>query len=232
VRLREIILTRFYDHFILAEKCYQAEIRFIGNRYTILENKFASPLSPLKLKSQDKITLLLSGTLSKEYGVMEAIKFFRQLPSEEFELTLVGHCPVKQTLLEMNKLVDGFDNIKNLVSSEPVTHAQILDQVGDKTIGLLPYQPNKSTQNKIPTKLYEYIAIGIPILITPNPTWENIINKYNAGLAIDFYSPPQIDIIHNSITLMNTNYSNDLKDVMWNNEEIKLLSLIKRIFSI
>ena len=229
IRFREIVITRLYNHFILAEKCYSDEISFIGNRYTILENKFALPDLPIKLKKQDKITLLLSGTISKEYGVLEAIKFFKQLPPDEFELTMVGHCPVNQTLVEINNLTDGLDNINNLVSTEPIPHSQIIKEIGEKTIGILPYQHNKSTQNKVPTKLYEYIGLGIPVLISPNPVWESIINEFNAGYIVDFSVPPQIDAIRNSFTLISDRLSIDLKHLMWKNEESKLKALIQEI---
>ncbi|MEN8247999.1 MAG: glycosyltransferase [Bacteroidota bacterium] len=225
IRLREIIYTRFYNHFILAEKCYQEELGFIGSRYTILENKFAAPEQPIEFIRQDKITLLLSGTISEAYGVLEAIRFFRHLPPDEFELTIIGHCPGKKTYDQVTTLIQGLDNVNNMASLQPVPHTEILKQIGNKTIGILPYQPNKSTENKLPSKLYEYIGLGIPVLISPNPLWEMLIKKYNAGLIVDFITPPPIDNIRNSFSLIHDRLSTDLKEVMWNDEENKILSL-------
>ena len=125
----------------------------------------------------------------------------------------------------------GVDNIDFTVSSTPIPYQDILSQIGEHSIALLPYQVNKSTQNKIPTKLYEYIGLGIPILISPNPLWAKIIERYHAGLSIDFKSPVRIDELRQSLTLIKERQVVDLKDIMWKNEEIKLLAVIQDLFS-
>ena len=63
---------------MIAEKCYEDEISFIGNRYTLLENKYKATSVPLEKPIRNKIEFLLSGTISKEY-CSEAVRYLNQL---------------------------------------------------------------------------------------------------------------------------------------------------------
>lgn len=231
VRVKEILLANFIDHFLLAEQCYAKEIRFIKQRYSIIENKYIAPETKRKRQNHLPTEFLITGTISKEYGVFDALNFFSQLPASNYKLVIVGHCPNQNTLRALRKAVNGIDNIDFTVSSTPMPYQDILSQINQYSIGLLPYQVNKSTQNKIPTKLYEYIGLGIPILISPNPLWNKIIEKYHAGLSIDFQSPINIDEIRRSLTLIKESQVVDLKDIMWKYEEVKLLTVIQDLFS-
>lgn len=231
VRLKEILLSNFVNHFLLAEQCYVDEISFISQRYSIIENKYIPAENELKKQNQLRTEFLISGTISKEFGVFEALHFFEQLPADKYKLIIVGHCPNKRTLSALEKEVISIENIEFIVSATPIPHQDILAQVGDNTIALLPYQVNKSTVNKIPTKLYEFIGMAIPVLISANPIWGEIIKNHHAGLSIDFHAPANIDEIRRSLTLIKDNYLVDLKDIMWINEESKLLSTINGLIS-
>jgi hypothetical protein len=231
VRAKETFLSNFVDHFLLAEQCYADEIKFIKQRYSIIENKFIAPQFEQKKQNQVRVEFLLSGTISTEYGVLDALRFFKELPASKYKLILVGHCPNKRTFRVLKKEVNGVENIDFNVSATPVPHQEILAHIGNKTIALLPYQVNKSTAMKMPTKLYEYIGLGIPVLISANPLWDNLVNKYHAGLSIDFKSPIYIDNISKRLTLTKEVQVVDLKDIMWNNEEIKLFAVLKNLIS-
>jgi Glycosyl transferases group 1 len=231
VRTKEVLLAVMIDHFLLAEQCYAQEIKFIGNRYSVLENKFKPPVSGIVKAVQHKITFLLSGTISREYGVFEAIRFMRQLPADKYQMIIIGHCPNRHTLSQLKNYIKADENIDLQVSATPIPHAEIIARIGDKTIGLLPYQFNKSTVNKLPTKLYEYLGLGIPLLISPNPRWQKLLETYQAGLSYDFNKPAEIDHISRIITLINQCQPSDLKDIMWSNEEIKLTTLMKDLLS-
>jgi hypothetical protein len=51
---------------------------------------------------------------------------------------------------------------------------------------LLPYKSNKSTENRIPTKVFECLSLGIPMIANECQIWSEIIKDLNAGLCIDF----------------------------------------------
>ncbi|HEY4650831.1 MAG TPA: glycosyltransferase, partial [Pontibacter sp.] len=78
VRTIENLTAPTIAHFFLAEQSYALELPFIGSRFTIVENKYKPTadykprLTPVQL-SGNKIRLLYSGTISRIYGIFEAI---------------------------------------------------------------------------------------------------------------------------------------------------------------
>ena len=231
VRHKELLLAGFVDHFLLAEQCYAKEIKFIKQRYSIIENKYFPAKFDFKKQSAEKVEFLISGTISEAYGVFDAIEFFKQFPASEYKLIIIGHCPNKQTFRILKNTVAGIENIDFIVSDSPLPHQSILAHIGAKTIGLLPYQYNKSTVNKIPTKLYEYLGLGLPVLISPNPIWDKMVNSFHAGLSIDFKLPINIVDLSKSLALIKDKQQIDLKEISWKYEEAKLLRLFNTWYS-
>ena len=68
-------------------------------------------------------------------------------------------------------------------------HARIVAEIGRSHLGLLPYQPHPSTARCRPTKLFEYLAHGLPVLVPDNPLWTSIVQAHGAGLVVDFSEP-------------------------------------------
>ena len=229
IRLKEWLTSPLIDHFILAEKCYAAELSFTKRRHTIIENKALPHSAPPASAKSGKITFLLSGTIGHEYGVFAAIDFYRHWPATDYELLIVGHCPHAGVRQQVEQLAVSMPGVTTRLSASPIPKAELDGLIHDKTVVLLPYLPNASTQNKLPTKLYECLAWGIPVLITANPHWQKMFKKYNGGLAIDFNKPPDISQISKSLDLIFTTKKPDYKELMWKSEENKLTGLINRL---
>ena len=51
-------------------------------------------------------------------------------------------------------------------------------------VGLLLLKPLDRHNNVLPTKLYEYIQAGLPVLITDHPVWREFIEKHDCGAVI------------------------------------------------
>jgi hypothetical protein len=52
--------------------------------------------------------------------------------------------------------------------------------------GLVAHQPNPSNQHCIPTKIYEYLGLGVPMLLQDHPWWKSVVDPYQAALILDF----------------------------------------------
>ncbi len=229
IRLKEYFTARMIDHFILAEKCYAAELSFSGKRHTIIENKALPRSAPPAPTPSDKITFLLSGTIGREYGVFSAIEFYRHWPATDYELLIAGHCPNAKVRQQIERLATSIPGIKTNLSATPVPKAELDSLITDKTVVLLPYLPNPSIENKLPTKLYECLAWGVPVLIADNPHWQKMLEKFGGGLAIDFGKQPDLSHISRSLNLIFKSKKSDYKELMWISEENKLIDLVNRL---
>jgi hypothetical protein len=68
--------------------------------------------------------------------------------------------------------------------------------------------------------------LEIPVIITPNPAWDSLISKNNAGIIHDFKSVNTFL----TINLNNSFYGNNLSnDYTWQNSSDKLINTIQSL---
>ncbi|MCS7004829.1 MAG: hypothetical protein NZM38_05835 [Cytophagales bacterium] len=203
--ITEALSVLFVNEYWLAEVGYEQELSFFKKKsYKIVENKFAiyhffySPKVPISFKEKPIITFAIVGTLSETFGTMRAIRFFEEY-SRYFaaRLFITGMAASKNIYEQVMKLSSQINVILN-VSEIPISHGVILQTMCSSDIVMLPYMPNKSTQNCIPTKLYECLALGIPMLLSENLLWEKLIIPHSAGIFTNFL-PSDVKNVHQKI---------------------------------
>ncbi|MBG0562459.1 glycosyltransferase family 4 protein [Actinoplanes aureus] len=59
-------------------------------------------------------------------------------------------------------------------------------------IGLLVLQPSTAYRDSMPTKLFEYMAAGIPVIASDFPLWRSIVEELGCGLLVDPTKPEAI----------------------------------------
>lgn len=178
-------------HYFLAEQCYAQEFAFASGKFSILENKFRK-LDGIerKVNQSERVHLVYTGTISAVYGAKEAFLFAKRLVNDGILLTLtmIGKVESHELgtwLAEQGTYYDWFDWKGE---QEAVSHRMIIEMLAGADYALLPYQPNRSTQNCIPTKMYECLALGVPMIIQNNPLWENVCAPHDAAIFLDFPS--------------------------------------------
>ncbi|GJM30594.1 MAG: hypothetical protein DHS20C17_32290 [Cyclobacteriaceae bacterium] len=188
----------FVDHYLLAEKGYVQELTFTKNRSTVLENKFVPPAANVPKQSRDWFQLVFTGTCSRENGILEAIALAEALIKNSYpiRLDIVGQVPDAGILREIRKRAGLYENgtIQLIGDGQLVQHQTIMEYAANADFGLVAYQPNPSNQNCIPTKIYEYLGLRLPMLLQTHPLWVSLVNPYNAALVLDFnqYQPDEV----------------------------------------
>ena len=236
IRLKEIITSPLFNHFFLAEKIYAEQLNFIGKKFLILENKsLKTTINNTNAPQNDSPQFLICGTIAKEYGVFEGINFFIQIAkfTPKATLTILGHCPNNTTYNHLIKLSINNPSIKLKLSKNPIPHTKIEDAIIEANIGLLPYLPNKSTEGKWPTKMYEFMALKLPFIIQNNSLWNDMILQTNCGLSFNFTTPTQKHILEFWKTFESADfYSNTLpNDIYWESQEVSFFNQISKSLS-
>ncbi|MBC5991440.1 glycosyltransferase [Pontibacter cellulosilyticus] len=227
--------TPSVSSFILAERCYANELTFLKDRFIILENKYKRqpdytlPNTPVSLPDK-QLRLLYSGSISEEYGILEAIALADRLYTldKNTTLTIIGYCSNSHTWQKVQEATKGKSYISIIGGTTLVPHTDIIREMQQSTIGLLPYRPNQSTANCIPTKLYEYMAHGLIILISQNPLWQGIVQQHQAGLSVAFESINAAELVK-QLRQQQFYTKNTPKDIFWDEEEPKLLDMISNM---
>ncbi|CAN5897311.1 glycosyltransferase family 4 protein [soil metagenome] len=236
VRQAERLSSSFVDHYLLAEKSYVRELPFVRKKYSVLENKVYVLVPPsvkrnIRLQLRQKpLRLLYSGSISRLYGVFEAVELGRRLRELHpgVEITIIGYCSQPQELAELRHILADKPYITLIGGDQLVPHADILACIEAADMGLLPYRPHPSTFSCIPTKLFEYLAYTLPFLIQPNPTWEPLVHRHQAGLFIDFAEPDPAALLRQ---LEHTSFypAGAPAEAFWETEAPKLLAAIKEV---
>ena len=236
VRSTELISSFFVDSYILAEKTYEQEIGFIKSKnYLVLENKFAN-LNPTttsrpKPLESDRITLIYSGTIAEHYGIFETISFISGFHNRysNIHLHIIGYCPHRKTYSRIMQMIKSLDFIELSGGSKLVPHAEIIKAIQNADAGIINYYINPSTENRIPTRLFEYLGNNLPVLVQDHKPWSDIVLQVNGGFIVDFKSSNYMSIFNQLTTSSFYNKTNSY-NFLWESEESKLINLISRIF--
>ena len=225
IKLIEHTSALFYDHFFLAEKSYHKELNFIKKENTtILQNTCITPNSPPTPFRDKKAPILYSGTIAAEYGIKELINWKLQSKHSN-KLIIAGFCANKklqQWILDKTTQRTDFELVG---ITELVPHQKIIDLIKNSSMGIMPYQKNKSIDRCVPTKIFEYITYQLPFIISNNPEWKHITNEYQAGLNINFSNFEEIESAATKIlTERKTFFTKEGKtNISWNSIEQSLL---------
>lgn len=240
VRMTEAAAATRAARLVLAERSYAGELPFATSENSvILENKYQPPPdeplppTPHVLPAPPApLELLYSGTISELNGVFDAIAFthaFRQVwPTAR--LTIIGFCQQPDVLQRLQRAVAASPEALTLIGGDRlVPHRDVVQTIQRSHLGLLPYRPHPSTWRCVPTKLFEYAAHGLPMLLPDNALWLATVRAYGAGMrCADFTQPPIQEL---AALLRNTHFypSGIPTDVFWATEAVELWAVVDAI---
>ena len=145
---------------------------------------------------------------------------------QKIYLTIIGYCAHSPTFEKLQKTIQNKSYIKLIGGNHLVPHSQIIEKIKQADCGFISYQSNPSTDNCIPTKLYEYLAHHLPIICVQNPLWENTIKKYQAGICENFENAEKIYHQLNNITFYPHLVDNSIFSIILDNTMKQLITLL------
>lgn len=228
VRLKETIASFFFSGFILAEQCYMHELVFVKKNFVVIENKCKLTRDFRRNVNEDSIRLIFTGTLADSTGVFQAIDFVKKIHScgAKVELRIIGFSPLSHILQQIIAETETHSFITLKGGDHFVSHSEILEEISSANFGLICYPVLPHTKDKIPTKLYEYMACGLPFFLEENPSWVQACANYQHSFVVRFQNGDNKKIVE----ILEKKYSEQAnKDALWQSEEPKLLSFLDAI---
>lgn len=234
VRFKEWCSKPFIKHYILAERIYEQQLPFLSNHRTIIENKYApqkDEQTAYRSTNPDFIDLAYTGTIGESNGIFEAIAIAKQLHEidNSVRLRIVGYCALKSDLIRLKAEIKGSDYIELNGGDHLVPHSEIIEAIQKADFGFVLKKPNNGmNEEKLLTRIFEYTANKLPILLLNNPTWVNYCNQFNGAIVID-PQDFQPKACLEAMTSREFYTKGDTDSSLWNSEESKLLQLMESL---
>lgn len=168
--------------------------RFPREKSIVVRNYPRLEESPTKAPS-DRVNqggLLYVGGLDADRGTMNMIAGLDSASYPGKHLDLVGACDDSHLMKAIQERADsGSITMHGWLSREGVVRA-----LANARAGLVLLRPTPAYVESLPTKMFEYMSAGLPVIASDFPTWSSILGKYKCGIMVD---PEDSDSIGNAI---------------------------------
>ncbi|MBV8172050.1 MAG: glycosyltransferase family 4 protein [Candidatus Eremiobacteraeota bacterium] len=222
--------TSFFDATVIAVPAIADGVRgkkVVIRNYPVVDDllRIASP--PWSSRSRAAI---YAGSITESLGLREMIAAMSspELPADA-RLTLVGAF-ADAALLARVRAEPNWSRVELAGWKEG---AALWETIADAKVGLVVHHPTPTYIEGMPTKLFEYMALGLPVVASDFPGWPEIVRSIGCGLLVD---PLDAKAIGQAISYLlrhpakaremgENGRAAVIHKFNWRREELKLLSL-------
>jgi len=200
----ERFAKKYADAVIYAENAYQNYLNFNSEKVFYVLNAY-QPVEPAKEfllsfnPDEYELILLYTGTIAKEWGILNAIQTWKNLQKRyKTALVVAGSGVFKQIPAHKDIYVYPAENY--LPYPHIVRVLEEMSKINQKVFGLMLYEPLPNIMECLPTKWFEFMYYRIPVLYTNSEYWNTLNASLNFGiphistdtivLPLQYYSLP------------------------------------------
>ncbi len=230
--LYEKKVLKTFDYLVLAEHSYYTYyVSFTKELEIILNMPDLIPLKPFQNTQRDKNELFYIGGISNDRGLDVTLKAIEILKKSYPDIFMHYIGPIYNPNDKLNnKHIKFYGSMPLLKGMEYSIHAKV---------GLSILKPIENYMSSYSTKIFEYMAIGLPVVTSNFDLYKDVIIKHHCGLCVDptdsnkiaeaisyiIQNPHEAKIMGENGILAAHKYYN------WTFEEEKLLALYKKLLS-
>jgi len=141
-----------------------------------------------KALSKKTHTIICTGGFDVQYGIREAVESLGLIRKRNVRLLLIGK-------YQDSKFADALRRLPEyhmVEFMEWIPQKELFEHLFGAEIGLVLYHPLPYMVEALPTKIFEYMAAGIPILASNFPLWQSIVEGNGCGVTVDPTDPKKI----------------------------------------
>lgn len=179
----------------------------------------------------DNIFIIYQGALNLGRGIEDMIRAMNYLPN--VSLKIAGTGDIENELKELAQQLNLESRVKFLGR---LSFTDLKDLTAKASLGLsLEEDLGLNYRFALPNKVFDYIHSGVPVLYSPLPEISKLLSQYVLGEALESREPErlaaQIDrMLHSDQrAIWKTECERAAKEFNWQNEEIKVLEIIRDI---
>jgi glycosyltransferase involved in cell wall biosynthesis len=147
-------------------------------------------------RSNDVFRVVYAGLHGLAQGLNQVIEVAQKLSGEKIEFVLVGDGPEKQDLMNMAQDL----NLTDVHFLPPVPKNKVPEILQTADALLVPLKIQLT--GAVPSKLYESMAVGKPVLLVAQGEAASIVMNANCGMVV---TPGDIDALAQAILFLKAN---------------------------
>lgn len=170
--------------------CFPPEVTTLVQNYPVLDGLSVQSSTPYDQRGP---LVAYVGGISAIRGVREVVEALSRIPANyNVRLALAGIFERPEFEAELREM-PGWEHVDfhGWLAREDM--GRILDST---RMGVVMFHPEPNNREAQPNKLFEYMSVGIPLLASNFPLWEEIIHGSSCGLTVD---PLDVDAIAEAI---------------------------------
>ncbi len=150
-----------------------------GENIWLLRNGYSEKLFFPSVTKYKEFTLVFHGIISKYQDIDLLIELGHLIDQRglPFKIIVVGQGN------QDYKLKSGIPKSISYLGSQP--YARIPDIISKAHVGLSFRKPGKISEDSFPVKIYEYIGVCVPVIVTPASEAGNYVEENNIGYQYD-----------------------------------------------
>lgn len=234
----ELFISKKFDFIITADEAVKERFNYACKNVQAIHNY--TQFNAMKRCDIDKeYDIIYQGGITIERGALQILKAIKILKNDEkyhnIKMIFVGPFGYARCEDILMKYISENNLEENITFTGRVDHDTVREYMYKSKIGLVTLLPEPKYFKNIPTKQFEYMSCGIPVIGSYMPPIKKYLTSYNSGLIIN---PLDENEIAQSIAqlleddmLMQKMGQNGIKAISeefnWKQEEKKLLSIYK-----
>lgn len=132
-------------------------------------------------------TLIYTGGWTAHRGMLQIVAALGQVAGPTVRLTLVGQCQA-----EVERAARRLPGYGRVDYRGVVPYADNVALMRRAALGLVCNQPTHDFDRAEPNKLFEYMALGLPVIASHFPLWREIVEGHRCGVTVDPTDPAAI----------------------------------------
>jgi len=223
-------------HLVLAEKSYVDIYKDKTSNYTVVQNfSDSSFLKPFSISKREGNGIFYIGEISNERGLDIILKALKILKNRNIDFFMHYVGPIYNTELVSSLNLEGIENNIKFYGSLVLNEGFEISK--NCKVGLSILKPEENMLYSYSTKIFEYMAVKLPVITSNFALYTDVIDKYHCGICINPNNEIELaDTIEYIFTHKEQAHKMGeqgavavLNEFNWEREESKLLGLYKDI---
>jgi len=170
------------------ERFSNTQSALIRNYPLLEEFEWSSTDGDLPPYNQRPSNVVYVGQLTNVRGAKEMVRAIDRVPHPGARLALGG----KFSTPEFEKSCQRLDGWKKTDFHGWLSRSEVSSTLSNARVGLAVIHAVPSYKNAYPTKMYEYMAAELPVVVSDFPLYRQVVEDAQCGLLVDPSSPEDI----------------------------------------